>query len=148
MTDKPAEATIRAWARLMKAQHRALGSIEAALKAASLPPLAWYDVLLETERAGKDGLRPFELEQVMLLAQYNLSRLVDRIEAAGYIERRPCANDGRGHLIAIAEAGRAMRRRMWPVYARAIEAAVGRRLSAKQAVTLGELLGHLIDEPS
>ena len=41
-----------------------------------------------------------------------------------------------------------MRRRMWPVYARAIEAAVGRRLSAKQAATLGELLGHLIDEPS
>jgi DNA-binding MarR family transcriptional regulator len=148
MSDMPAEATIRAWARLMKAQHRALGAIEAALKAAGLPPLAWYDVLLETERAGKDGLRPFELERAMLLAQYNLSRLVDRLAAAGYVERRPCADDGRGHLIAITEAGRAMRRRMWPVYARAIEAAVGRRLSAKQAATLGELLGHLIDEPS
>src|ERR687897_1449640 len=146
MSDKPAETTIRAWARLMKAQHRALGSIEAALKAAGLPPLAWYDVLLETERAGRDGLRPFELERAMLLAQYNLSRLVDRMEAAGYVERQPCADDGRGHLIAITEAGRAMRRRIWPVYARAIETAVGRRLSAKQAATLGELLGHLIDE--
>ncbi|MBY0319115.1 MAG: MarR family winged helix-turn-helix transcriptional regulator [Reyranella sp.] len=148
MSDKPAEATIRAWARLMKAQHRALGSVESALKAAGLPPLAWYDVLLETERAGRDGLRPFELEQAMLLAQYNLSRLVDRIETAGYVERRPCADDGRGHLIAITDAGRAMRRRMWPVYARAIEAAVGQRLSGKQAATLGELLGQLIDEPS
>jgi DNA-binding MarR family transcriptional regulator len=84
----------------------------------------------------------------MLLAQYNLSRLLDRMAAAGYVERQPCADDGRGHLVAITEAGRAMRRRMWPVYARAIEAAVGRRLSAKQAATLGELLGHLIDEPS
>lgn len=148
MSDKPAEATIRAWARLMKAQHRALGSVESALKAAGLPPLAWYDVLLETERAGKDGLRPFELEQAMLLAQYNLSRLVDRIEAAGYVERRPCADDGRGHLIAITDAGRAVRRRMWPVYARAIETAVGQRLSGKQAATLGDLLGQLIDEPS
>lgn len=148
MSDKPAEATIRAWARLMKAQHRALGSVESALKAAGLPPLAWYDVLLETERAGRDGLRPFELEQAMLLAQYNLSRLVDRIETAGYVERRPCADDGRGHLIAITDAGRAMRRRIWPVYARAIEAAVGQRLSGKQAATLGELLGQLIDEPS
>jgi hypothetical protein len=37
---------------------------------------------------------------------------------------------------------------MWPVYARAIEAAIGRRLSAGQAVTLGELLGNLIDEAS
>jgi DNA-binding MarR family transcriptional regulator len=148
MSDKPAEATIRAWARLMKAQHRALGSVEGGLKAAGLPPLAWYDVLLETERAGKDGLRPFELERAMLLAQYNLSRLVDRIEAAGYVERRPCVDDGRGHLIAITDAGRTIRRRMWPVYARAIEAAVGQRLSGKQAATLGELLGHLIDEPS
>lgn len=147
MSDKPSEATIRAWARLMKAQHRALGAIEAALKADGLPPLAWYDVLLETERVGKDGLRPFELERAMLLAQYNLSRLIDRMEAAGYVERRPCANDGRGHLIAVTEAGRAMRRRMWPVYARAIDAAVGRRLSARQTATLGELLGQLIDEP-
>src|SRR6266540_2843907 len=104
MSDKPAEATIRAWARLMKAQNQALASVEGALKAA--------------------GLRPFELERAMLLAQYNLSRLVDRMAAAGYVERRPCADDGRGHLIAITEAGRAMRRRMWPVYARAIEAAV------------------------
>lgn len=148
MSDKPSEATIRAWARLMKAQHRALGAIEGALKAAGLPPLAWYDVLLETERAGKDGLRPFELERAMLLAQYNLSRLVDRIEAAGYVERRPCADDGRGQLIAVTEAGRAMRRRMWPVYARAIEAAVGQRLSDKQATTLAELLARLIDEHS
>ena len=148
MSDKPAEATIRAWARLMKAQHRALGSVEGALKAAGLPPLAWYDVLLETERAGRDGMRPFELERAMLLAQYNLSRLIDRMTAADYVERRPCADDGRGYLIAITEAGRVLRRRMWPVYARAMEAAVGRRLSVKQATALGDLLGHLIDDPS
>src|SRR4029453_8038156 len=106
MSDKPAEATIRAWARLMKAQRQALGSIEGALKAARLPPLAWYDVLLETERAGKDGLRPFELERAMLLAQYNLSRLVDRMAAAGYLERRPCADAGPGPPIATTDGAR------------------------------------------
>lgn len=148
MSDKPTEATILAWARLMKAQRRALVTVESALKAAGLPQLAWYDVLLETERAGKDGMRPFELERAMLLAQYNLSRLIDRMTAAGYVERRPCADDGRGYLIAITEAGRALRRRMWPVYARAMEAAVGRRLSARQATALGDLLGHLIDDAS
>ena len=145
MSGKPDKTVIRAWARLMKAQQRALGSIEGALKAAGLPPLAWYDVLLETERAGRNGLRPFELERAMLLAQYNLSRLVDRLEAAGYLERRECEEDGRGHLVAITEAGRAMRRRMWPVYARAIETAIGQRLSARQAETLGDLLGQLIE---
>lgn len=143
MIDKPDEAVIRAWARLTRAQQRAREAIEGALKAAGLPPLAWYDVLLETERAGKLGLRPFELEQAMLLAQYNLSRLVDRIEAAGYVERRPCEEDARGHRVVITDAGRAVRRRMWPVYARAIEQAVGRHLTAQQARILGDLLGRL-----
>jgi DNA-binding MarR family transcriptional regulator len=143
MSEKPAEAVIRAWARLTRAQQRAQGEIEAALKAAGLPALAWYDVLLETERAGKDGLRPFELERAMLLAQYNLSRLVERMAVAGLVERRPCDDDGRGHRVAVTDAGRVMRRRMWPVYAQAIERAVGNHLTAREAKTLGDLLGRL-----
>jgi DNA-binding MarR family transcriptional regulator len=145
MTEKPSETAIRAWARLMTAQQLALASIERELKAAGLPPLVWYDVLLEVERCGGGGLRPFELERAMLLAQYNLSRLIDRIERAGYVERRACDDDGRGQLIAITERGKAIRRKMWPVYARAIDAAVGRHLSTKQAAVLDDLLGLFID---
>jgi DNA-binding MarR family transcriptional regulator len=145
MSEKPGEAVIRAWARLTRAQQRAQDEIEAALKAASLPALSWYDVLLETERAGKDGLRPFELERAMLLAQYNLSRLVDRMVAAGLVERRPCDDDGRGHKVVVTDAGRAMRRRMWPVYAGAIEQAVGRYFTVREARTLGDLLGRLVE---
>ena len=144
-SDKPSETVIRAWARLMKAQQLALGSIEHALNQGGLPPLVWYDVLLELEQAGGEGMRPFELERAMLLAQYNLSRLVDRIERAGYVERRACEDDGRGQLIAITERGMAIRRRMWPVYARAIEQAIGLHLSPKQSETLDDLLGKLID---
>ena len=145
MTERPTPTTIRAWARLMTAQQLALSAIERDLKTAGLPPLVWYDVLLELDRAPAAGLRPFELERTMLLAQYNLSRLVDRIERAGYVERRACEEDARGHRIAITERGRALRRRMWPVYARAIEAAVGRHLTAKQSVMLDDVLGHLIE---
>lgn len=145
MTEKPSETTIRVWARLMSAQQLALASIERDLKAAGLPPLVWYDVLLEVERAGGAGVRPFELERAMLLAQYNLSRLIDRIERAGYVERQACENDGRGQLIAITDRGKAIRRKMWPVYARAIEAAVGQHLSVKQAEALDGLLGLLIE---
>jgi DNA-binding MarR family transcriptional regulator len=140
------KTVIRAWARLIKAQRLALTSIEQALKDAGVPPLAWYDVLLEVERAGPGGLRPFELEGAMLLAQYNLSRLVDRIERVGYVERTDCKEDGRGQLIAITDAGKAIRRKMWPVYAGAIETAIGQHLSAKQADTLDGLLGLLIEK--
>jgi DNA-binding MarR family transcriptional regulator len=145
MQEKSTKTVVRAWARLMRAQHLVLASIEASLKAAQLPPLSWYDVLLELERAGPGGLRPFELEREMLLAQYNLSRLIDRIERAGYVERQACEDDGRGQLIAITDAGKAMRRKMWPVYARAIETAMERHLSAKQTETLDDLLGLLIE---
>jgi DNA-binding MarR family transcriptional regulator len=144
MPGKPSETVERAWARLMKAQRSALGGVEHALKSAGLPPLAWYDALLELERAGAQGLRPFELERAMLLEQYNLSRLIDRIEKAGYVERRACEDDGRGQLVVVTPAGKAMRRRMWPVYAAAIQDAFGRHLSEPQAKNLDALLGALI----
>lgn len=146
MTDRPSKTTVRAWARLMKAQPLVLAAIERALKVAGLPPLDWFDVLLEVERGGETGLRPFELERAMLIAQYNLSRLVDRMERAGYVARRACEDDGRGQLIVVTATGRAMRRQMWPVYARAIEAAVGQHLSAREAAALDGLLGRLIEK--
>lgn len=145
MTDKPSRTIVRAWARLLKAQRIALGAVESALKDAGLPPLGWYDVLLEVERAGETGVRPFELERTMLLAQYNLSRLLDRIEKEGYVERRMSPDDGRGQLVHITQSGRAMRRRMWPVYASSIEAVMGERLKAAEAAELAEMLGKIIE---
>ena len=145
MSSYPSEDVVRAWARLAKAQRQALLAIEQALGAAKLPPLAWYDVLLELERAGGE-LRPFELEREMLLAQYNLSRLIDRMEKAGYVERRALTNDRRGQAIAITSAGKSLRRQMWSVYGPAIQAAVGEHLSPKQVETLGTLLGALLEK--
>jgi DNA-binding MarR family transcriptional regulator len=145
MDGTPSETVVRAWARLTKAQQRALDSIERALKAAKLPPLAWYDVLLELERAG-GSLRPFELEREMLLAQYNLSRLIDRMQETGYVERRALKEDRRGQAIVITAAGKTLRRRMWAVYGPAIQAAIGDHLSPKQVDTLCALLGALIQK--
>lgn len=144
MEKNPSDAAIRAWTRLTRAQQTAMGVIEQRLKAAKLPPLAWYDALLEVERAGPAGLRPFELEEAMLLAQYNLSRLLSRIEEAGYILRRHCEDDGRGQIITITDAGKAMRRKIWAVYSTAIEAAVGAHLSDEQANTLSDLLERIV----
>lgn len=139
----PSEPVIRAWARLERAHRAALSTVEARLKQAGLPALAWYDALLELERAGAKGLRPFELQKEMLFAQYNLSRLIDRLATAGYVERTASKEDGRGQVLTITRAGRALRRKIWPVYATAIDEAVGRHLSGRDATTLGDLLGRL-----
>lgn len=141
----PNDAVIRAWARLIRAQRVALSEVEAALKRQELPPLAWYDALLELERAGEAGMRPFALERELLLPQYGLSRLLERIEQAGYVERRPCDEDGRGQVVVITAAGIAMRRRMWPVYAAAVQEAVGDHLTNREARQLADLLGKLIE---
>jgi DNA-binding MarR family transcriptional regulator len=148
MKGNPDDSAVSAWARLMRAQRVVLASIEQALKSAELPPLVWYDVLLELERAADKGLRPFELEREMLLAQYNLSRLIDRMENAGYVERRACERDGRGQIVAITAAGKKMRRRMWAVYGPAIQRAMGGRLAEGQIETLNALLGALTGKPA
>jgi DNA-binding MarR family transcriptional regulator len=142
---QPSDAVIRAWARLVRAQQRALTAVEADLKAAGFPPLAWYDVLLELSRADGGELRPFALEQELLLAQYNLSRLIDRLETAGHVERRTCPEDGRGQVVAITASGRALVKRMWPTYRAAIGRHVGAKLSEDEAARLAALLGKLVD---
>ena len=136
---------IRAWARLLGAQRQALQVVERALAGARLPPLAWYDVLLELEGAGKPGLRPFELQERMLLAQYNLSRLLDRLEQRSFVRRRECKQDGRGQVVVITAAGSAVRRQMWLVYAAAIKAAFADHLSVGEVASLDSILGTLND---
>jgi DNA-binding MarR family transcriptional regulator len=141
----PSDAVIRAWTRLIRAQQAALSAVEAELKAGGFPPLSWYDVLLELSRAEGEGLRPFALEQKLLLAQYNLSRLLDRLETAAYIERAACPDDGRGQIVAITAAGRALVKKMWPTYRAAIARHVGAKLSEDEAARLAALLGKLTD---
>jgi DNA-binding MarR family transcriptional regulator len=137
------ESAVRAWVQLVRAQRRALCSVERALSAANLPPLEWYDVLIELERSGP--LRPRDLQEKLLLAQYNLSRLLDRMEAAGAIERERCSEDARCQWVRATPSGRSLRKTMWPVYAEAIQQAIGGKLSCSQAERLSDLLGRLSD---
>src|ERR1041385_426032 len=133
MSRAPSEAAVKAWARLIRARETVVTAIERDLKAAGLPPLAWYDVLLELSRAAHGRLRPFEIEKETLLAQYNLSRLLDRLEKEGLIRREPCADDARGQWVVITEKGRAAQARTWKVYARSIQSHVGEKLDDKSA---------------
>ncbi|WP_072371749.1 MarR family winged helix-turn-helix transcriptional regulator [Rhizobium tibeticum] len=138
----PSDAAINAWIRLMRAQQRLLGRIEADLKSAGLPSLGWYDVLWELVRSPQGRLRPFEIEERTLLAQYNLSRLIDRLEKEGLVQRETFDQDGRGRWVVVTESGRALQKRMWQVYAKAIEDNLGSKLSEADAVALASLLAR------
>ncbi|TGE00276.1 MarR family transcriptional regulator [Methylobacterium nonmethylotrophicum] len=127
----------------MRAQRVVLGAIEQDLKSAGLPPLGWYDVLLELSRVEAGRLRPYEIEDRTLLAQPNLSRLLDRMERMSLVRREAFAGDGRGQWVVITEAGRVMRERMWVVYAASLQAHVGAKLADAEADGLADLLAKL-----
>jgi DNA-binding MarR family transcriptional regulator len=80
----------------------------------------------------------------MLLA-YNLSRLLERLTRAGYIERRPCEDGKRGHVLVTTRAGRAMLRRRWAVYGPAMQAASADHLPESELERLAVLLGTLLE---
>jgi len=113
------------------------------LKAAGHPPLSWYDALLELKRAGPDGLRPFQLQKKMLLAQYNISRLIERLVKNGYIQRLPSKEDKRGQVLKITRSGRMMLRAMWPAYQTAIQTHFAAGLDSKDLQALSRILGKL-----
>src|ERR687895_1017304 len=107
MIEEPCcQSALHAWTRLVRAHQAAMSRVESALKAAGLPPLNWYEVLVELERAGGCGLRPFTLEEALLMPQYGLSRLLARMEAADLIVRGSCPEDGRGQMVGLTDAGR------------------------------------------
>jgi DNA-binding MarR family transcriptional regulator len=68
---------------------------------------------------------------------------VDRIEAAGLLERWPAREDRRGVEIAITREGRAMAKRMWPVYAAAVKEHFADPLADDEAAALRDALGRV-----
>ena len=145
MSRKPSSQTQRAWIDLHRAHRRLLDRVESVLKRAGLPPLDWYDVLLELRHGNDDGLRQYQLGNRVLLSKHNLSRLIDRLEQGGLVRREACAEDGRGNLIRITAAGKKMLERMWPVYGAAIEDSFGAHLSVTEMVELSRVLGKVLE---
>ena len=105
--------------------------------------LAWYDALLELGRAPEGRLEPKALEGATLLPQYALSRLLDRLERAGFVRRLPHADDGRRQLVEITREGRAAREKAWPAYRTALLETIGARLTPEEQDALAALLAKL-----
>jgi DNA-binding MarR family transcriptional regulator len=80
----------------------------------------------------------------VVLSKSNLSRLADRLEDAGLIERQDCPEDRRGYDLLLTRAGRAMRKKMWPVYEARIKELFSSHLSVEEARVIGEALGRAV----
>lgn len=147
MSRRVPESTVLAWARLLRAQSVLLERVEAELKDAGLPPLTWYDVLIEVHRMPRHEIRQYEIGAKVLLSKYNVSRLVDRLETEGHVRRVACPKDGRGSLVVLTDVGRSLLRRMWPVYAAAITRHFASRLTSDEIQQLTALLDKILMAP-
>ncbi|MCK7610755.1 MarR family winged helix-turn-helix transcriptional regulator [Roseibium sediminicola] len=135
---------IDAWARLQRASGKVLACVESRLKADGFPPLAWYDILLELRRADGKALRPVDIEKRILLAQYNVSRLIDRLVTAGYVDKRRSPEDGRGVVICLLPEGEQLLKSMWPCYREAVEAEFAADLDKEDLEALWRILGKVL----
>jgi len=133
-----------AWAVLLTAHATLTEKIEAALAGAKLPPLAWYDVLWELEKAEGEKLRMHELARRIVLSRSNLTRLADRLENAKLIEREDTPHDRRGYHCVITRAGLAMRRKMWPAYKAEIERLFSKHITVEEARAIGDALARAV----
>ena len=144
---RPCPDTLEAWARLLRASQRLLRNVERDLKEAGFPPLSWYDVLRELDAAGAgSSLRQFEIEERVAMTQYNLSRLLDRLEQKGLVRREGCPDDRRANFVAPTDCGLRLKCEMWEVYERSIARHFARSVAPSDARRLAAVLKPLAEE--
>jgi len=142
------ETEERAWQSLLHAHHDVNRSLDRELRRHHDLLLGEYDVLVRLARAPGRALRMTELAQRVMLSPSGLTRLADRLEARGLIERRPDPADGRVALASLTTAGLRTARRAAVTHLRGIRHHFTGRLSETQlrqvAVALEKITGpHL-----
>ena len=97
---------VTTFGRLLEATHVLQARLGPELEAASGLDLTWLEVLLRLSRSPEGLLTMGELSRQIALTSGGVTRLVDRMTAAGLVERRPCASDRRVLYAASTDAGR------------------------------------------
>ena len=97
---------LAAWRGMLEAHKDLVGRLDAELERDHGLPLTSYEVLMYLADSEAGKLRMGELANHLLLSRSGITRLVDRLERQGLVERQPCEDDGRGFYAALTDAGR------------------------------------------
>jgi DNA-binding MarR family transcriptional regulator len=96
---------IGAWRTFLTAHARVTRRLDEELQAAHGLSLAEYDALLQIAHAPGRRIRMNVLAERVVLSRSGVTRLVDRLEAAGDVERSACATDARGQEAVLTHTG-------------------------------------------
>jgi DNA-binding MarR family transcriptional regulator len=95
--------------------------VQKALVAADLPPLSWFELLSAVKHSPTGRPRMSELADWLTLSRGGITKLVDRLQDAGYLERVSCSEDRRALQAKLTPAGEKMLEEMQSVYETELE---------------------------
>jgi DNA-binding MarR family transcriptional regulator len=136
-----AKLELRVWLRLLTCTRLLEREVGARLRAAFGTTLPRFDLLAALYRA-PDGLTMGELSSHLMVTNGNVTALVERLVAAGIVERAADPGDRRRATIRLSRAGR----RHFAAMAAAHEGWMDERMAGMRRddlVQLHELLGRL-----
>ena len=127
----PVKLAAETWESLFRAQVAVMRRLQSGPAFKSLA-VNEYDVLFTLSRCPSGWLRLNELNDNVLLSQSSLSRLVERLEKRGLLERMPAPQDGRGVLLRLTDAGRELQKQIGREHVRDISALITPALTASE----------------
>ena len=102
-----------------------------------------YEVLLRLAHAPDRQMRRVDLASEVLLTASGITRLLEGLERAGYVERGQCASDARVSYAVLTEAGLAKLREAADTHLEDVHVLFLERFTDDERAALGELLGRL-----
>jgi DNA-binding MarR family transcriptional regulator len=137
----PAVAAL--WRDMLTSHRRTLAALEEELSSQTGLSLAQYDVLLHLHEAPEHRLRMSELSDAVLFTTIGLTRLIDRMESAGWVERGRSSDDRRGVSATLTAAGTAMLRSAAPVHLDGVQRMFTQHLEPAEVPVLAAAFARL-----
>ena len=144
---RPSDWRIGIWRTFLLAHASLMGTLEAELQDARKMPLVWYDVLLQLVEAPGRRLRMAELADRLLMSRSGLTRMVDRLQAEGWVRREPSPDDARGMYTVLTRAGFDALREAAPVHLAGVRDHFLVHFTDDELRQLGSLMDRVIDVP-
>jgi DNA-binding MarR family transcriptional regulator len=106
-------------------------------------PLAWFDVLLQLRKTPDGRLKMNQIADAIVHSTGGTTRLIDRLEVAGLVERQNCPSDRRAIHVAITDLGNERLDEALSVHLGYLEENIATRLTKVERAQLAELLTKL-----
>src|SRR3954453_18301714 len=145
LTPKTSQGAVEALGHLLGAHATLTRQLSARLVEQHGLTMSEYEVLFLLSREPDQAMRRIDLSREVRLSPSGITRMLDRLEATGMVEKGSCASDARVTYAVLTEAGMKKLRECAPDQQAAVEALIGARLSDDEIKSLSELLGRLSD---